>query len=222
MSTCRRSERIRAQAQDGFTLFEMLVGMALLALVVALLPGALRLGARAWEAGGDLERTSDLTLALDMLEQRIAEAVPVFERDASGSIGVSFVGDRRTLGFVSASENGPGGAGVYRYRLEPRLSGAVGSQNGGLVVTMSLYVPSPVPARDHTGWTETKQLIPEPTAVEFRYFGSQPAGAPSQWHPAWERRDVLPALVEVHVDGSTRPPGVARRLLIAPRIDVRS
>ena len=111
----------RSGAQDGFTLIELLVGLALLALTVALMPGTLRLGSRAWETRSDLERLSELASGLAILEQRIAEASPAFERSATGSIRVSFTGDSHTLDFVSPTEIGPAGAGVYRYRLEPHM-----------------------------------------------------------------------------------------------------
>ncbi len=207
--------------ENGFALIELLVGLALLAIAVTLMPGALRLGARAWEARGDLERASDVTLALAMLERRIAEASPVYERDATGRGGVAFTGDSRTLTFVSPAENGPAGAGVYRHRLEPGAT-----QGGGLLLRLSLFAPGAGEA-GQPGGGETRLLIPEHATVRFRYFGLQRSDeqpeqpALPQWHDNWRRTDAFPSLVELTLAAGTGAPGVTRRMIVAPRLDAR-
>jgi prepilin-type N-terminal cleavage/methylation domain-containing protein len=195
--TCR-------QSQAGFTVIELLVGLALLAVTVALLPSTLRLGARAWQTRADLDRGAEVTAALALLEQGIATALPVFTLGPDG-VGVLFVGGKRDLSFVSPAANGPAGAGVYRYRFGPAEGGA------GLVVQLSPYSPN---ADNVSGPAVARRLMPH--AVTFRYFGAQPASEPPQWHEGWQLAAAMPSLVEVALE--TTPP---RRLLIAPRLQTQ-
>ncbi len=207
--------------QQGFALIELLVGLALLAIAVTLMPGALRLGAKAWEARGDLERASDVTLALAMLERRIAEASPVYERDATGKVGVAFSGDSHALAFVSPAENGPAGAGLYRHRLEPGAP-----QGAGLKLRLSLFGPGAGEAGQQSD-AETRLLIPEHATLRFRYFGMQQSDEQAQppllpqWHDNWRRTDAFPALVELTLSTATGASGITRRIVVAPRLDAR-
>lgn len=198
--------------EAGFTLVEVLVALALLALSVALLPGTLRLGTRAWDAQNELERAADAGLALQAVEQKLAAALPIQDQDPeTRRLRFGFSGDRTRLDFLAASDNGPAGAGVYRWRLEP-----ASASDTGLVMRISLYGgrPGETPV-------ESRTLVREETPVRFRYFGPQPTEeAPAQWHDAWERTDALPALVEMTID-SVGPQRAPRQLLVAPRIGSR-
>jgi prepilin-type N-terminal cleavage/methylation domain-containing protein len=196
-------------SQAGFALIEMLVALALLALAIALMPGALRLGARAWEARGDLERSSGTALAMALVERRIAEAMTIYERDDSGGIRIAFVGTERTLSFIAAAANGPAGGGVYRYRLA-----AADASVAGLALRLSLYRPGET---DPSPPAETRTLIAAPAEVRFRYFGQRETAVPPQWHDTWSRPDAFPALVEITVTSSTSK----RRSVVAPRLDAR-
>lgn len=203
------SRRPTRQSQAGFALIEMLVALALLALAIALMPGAFRLGARAWEARGDLERTSHSTQALTLIERRIAEAMAIYERDDSGGIRVAFVGTDRTLSFIAAATNGPAGGGVYRYHLATAAASGT-----GLALRLSLYRPSEA---EPSAPAEARTLIAAPAEVRFRYFGQRETTSQPQWHEAWSRPDAFPALVEITITTETSK----RRSVVAPRLDAR-
>ena len=82
----------------GFTLVELLVSLTILALLLAMVPGTLRLGRRAWETPVQLDQSSDELAALGFLQTQIKSAVPIFERDAQGaSPGPHFRASRRAL-----------------------------------------------------------------------------------------------------------------------------
>ncbi len=198
--------------EAGFTLVELLVALALMALSVALLPGALRLGTRAWEAQTALERAGDAGLALHAVEHKLAAALPLQDLDPeTGHLRFGFSGDQRRLYFLAASDNGPAGAGVYRWRLEPATA-----SDTGLVLHISLHG-----ARQGEAPVETRTLLREATPVRFRYFGPQPTeDATAQWHDAWDRTDALPLLVEMTIDNAG-PQRAPRQLLVALRIGSR-
>ena len=208
-----RSKRIaQCRREAGFTLVELLVALALLALSVALLPGTLRLGTRAWEAQSELERASDAGLALHAVEHKLAAALPLQDLDPeTGQLRFGFSGDARRLNFLAASDTGPAGAGVYRWRLEPATAA-----DTGLVMHVSLHG-----AQQGEAGVETRTLLREATPVRFRYFGSQPTEDDNaQWRDAWERTDALPTLVELTID-SAGPQRAPRQMLVALRIGSR-
>jgi prepilin-type N-terminal cleavage/methylation domain-containing protein len=198
-------------SEAGFALIEVLVALALLALAIALMPGALRLGTSAWEARSELDRASREGLALTLVERRIAEAMATYERDETGGIRIAFVGTEQALSFIAAGTSGPAGGGVYRHRLA--ASDPTGS---GLSLAVSLYRPAD-PAPAPPGTAETRILVPPPAQVKFRYFGALAPGSSPQWHEAWSRADAFPALVEITL---TTPAG-KRRSVVAPRLEIR-
>jgi prepilin-type N-terminal cleavage/methylation domain-containing protein len=204
-----RSSHTRGDA--GFTLVEVLVALALTGLCVAMFPGMLRLGTRAWEAQGELERAGDAGLALLAVEQKLAAALPLSDLDPeTRRQRFGFSGDQRRLAFVAASDNGPSGAGVYRWHLEP-----ASIQDTGLMLRVALF------GAGSSAAAETRLLVRDATPVRFRYHGSQPLGdEPAQWHDAWTRVDGLPGLVEITID-SAGPQRAPRRLLVALRVGSR-
>ena len=212
--TARRKLRwLRTRSQGGFTLIEVLVALSLLALAVSLLPGALRLASQAWASRGDAERVESLAMALDALEKRISQSMPIFERDSRGGVRLLFEGDGRTLRFVGPADTGPSGPGVFRTGLAPAPEG------GGLVMSLSNHGVS----RPGEQARVVSHIVAAPgTAVRFRYFGAIKRGAAPQWHDAWQRPDNLPMLVEVTAEMRTDRARHVQRRVIVPRLNVRS
>ncbi len=208
----RRTTPAHARRDAGFTLVEVVVALALTGLCVAMFPGMLRLGTRAWEAQGELERAGDAGLALHAVEQKLAAALPLSDQDPeTRRQRFGFSGDQRRLAFIAASDNGPAGAGVYRWHLEP-----ASAADTGLALRIALYG-----AGSSGGASEKRTLLRDATPVRFRYHGSQPLGDdPAQWHDAWTRSDALPGLVEITID-SAGPQRAPRRLLVALRVGSR-
>lgn len=209
--------RVRLRhVRNGFTLVEALVGLALLALTAALLPSALRLGLHAWTSRDDLDRAEALAMTVSALEQRISQAVPIFERDRRGGIRVLFEGGNTSLSFIGPAETGPAGAGVFHARLAPHASFAEGA---GLIMELSPYLGSMPEKRVEP----SSHLLAGPDVViRFRYFGALKTGAKPQWHPAWRQPDELPLLVEVTAVLRTARDRHVHRQIIATRINVRS
>lgn len=203
--------REKKNGEAGFALIELLVALALLALAVTLMPGALRLGARAWEARNDLERASASALAMALVERRISEAMAIYERDEAGGIRLAFVGTDRSLSFIAAAANGPAGGGVYRHRL-----GTGDATGAGLALAMRLYRPAETDGRQQ-GLSESRLLVASPATARFRYYGAIDTTSRPQWHETWSRADAFPALVEIVLAESTGK----RRSVVAPRLDSR-
>lgn len=203
----RSADRLQA----GFTLVELLVGLALFAIVLSLVPGALQLGRRAWESTANSDRSAQTLGARNFLEQRLAEAMPVFERDAGGRRKLAFAGRPDRLMLVSPAPMGPGKAGVYRFEIGPGVSPA--GRSDTIVMRQMLF--SPGGAR--SGLQE-RTLLEGVARFSFRYFGTLRRGDAATWQSEWARIDALPELIELSVVLSGRNAPAFQPLVVAPRL----
>jgi general secretion pathway protein J len=208
-----RYARRRSASDSGLTLVELLVALALAALTMALLPGALRLGYRAWEAQGELEHASEASLALHAIEQRLAAALPVYEVEAeSRAFSLVFRGTASMLEFVAATESGPAGGGLYRWRLTPAKADGT-----GLSLLIAPYAPGGAATPG-----ETRVLSRAGSAVRFRYLGLASTEArEAQWQESWTRADAMPIAVEIRLEAAPESRVAARRVVVALRLAAR-
>jgi prepilin-type N-terminal cleavage/methylation domain-containing protein len=217
LRACRLGRKPGNGTQAGFSLIEIVVAMALLALTVALIPGSLRLGFRAMSSHGELDRTANLDLALDQMGRRIMAAVPLFQRDARGGVRVLFRGDATSLFLLAPGESGPSGAGVYRTWLVPVEAGD--GEARGLALALAPHEPGR-PLEQAPGTGQRHPMATTGIAVRFRYFGAQPLRAQPDWHETWQRNDALPRLVEINARSLDPAQPYARRIVVRPRIEV--
>ncbi len=184
----------------GFTLVEILVSLALLALVLAAMPTALRLAAQAWGTSERLQQGSAREVATSFLSARIAEAMPLMQRDATGANRIAFRGAAQTLAFVAAARDGPSGAGLFAYELS--LRGDDGQD--ALWLSWRRLPPPASPsssASTPADWREEaaagRVLVRDVSAFSLRYFGSE--NGVRQWSEAWSRADILPEVIELRL-----------------------
>lgn len=181
--------------EAGFTLLELLVGLALLALLTAGLAPAMRLAGQAWDLVGRAgEAAETVQTAQGFLRHTIAEAYPASFTDADG---------RRTLAFAGAED------GLALVTPMPVYLGL-----GGLQI-VRISVTEQDGRRDLlAGWTplltETAGLGLDRTArsvvlasgiekLELRYYGREAAAEPPQWFSTWQGHAGLPKLISLRV-----------------------
>jgi general secretion pathway protein J len=198
MSAALRHRRRSPQA--GFTLVELLVSLTLLALIMSFIPGTLRIGQRVWESDDRFERRAGLAAFARYVEDRLAEAMPIQQRESTG-LRVEFTGEARYLAFVAPATAGPAGGGVYRFDL--RRQEGIGRYRP-LVLRQSLYRTTPRPAADEAVPNVTHRSPFRVANVSFRYFGAADSNEPPRWVPQWRRRDSLPELVEISIGTGPR------------------
>ena len=128
--------RARQAAAHGFTLLELLAAIMLLGLLMAVLFGGLRLGARVWEtADARLDASTRIQIVQDFVRQRLAETLPLealAPEQAQGSdFAPLFQGTAQTVRFAGLMPENLG-AGLYLMELVVADSGeADGSAESG-------------------------------------------------------------------------------------------
>jgi general secretion pathway protein J len=198
----------RGGAAAGFTLVELLVALALMALLTAVLFGGLRFGLRAWEVGGGRMEASDRRQqAQELLRGLLAEARPPV---AGGALAPAFEGAPERLAFVAPlpAHRGPGG--LYRFTLS-----VVAGQGGGRLVLA--WQPYDGDARAGAP-ADRAVLLERVAALRLDFFGAAGPAAPRRWQARWAVPDRLPELVRLRLErGAGEPAGGWPDLVVAPR-----
>ena len=103
--------------QNGFTLIELIIALALVALITVLLFSGLRLGSRAWDGVDTVaERNAELRSARGFLDRTLSQARDLVLRYDAQDHQV-FAGDATSLEFVAPLSEHVGIPGLYVLRL---------------------------------------------------------------------------------------------------------
>lgn len=172
-------------SRAGFTLVEMLVALALAALIGVMLSRALSMTGAIAGVSARLASAEAVQTLRDHLRRTFAE---VAARRPDGTLP-AFLGTPDGVSAVLAANRDVEREAEQRLDLR-----AVPGEAGLDLVETRLPVRSSVP-----DVPAPERLIGRLTSVEWRYFGSPAPQRPPQWLPTWSRRDVPPALVELRI-----------------------
>lgn len=178
----------RFRTQSGLTLLELLVAMAVTALIVAVLGGVLRLASRAWERGEEkLEGQQQSRDLIALLSEEIRSAYPYQAKEGETPV-YFFEGSEGRVRFVSALSD-PSVDGEAPLRLV-----AIFVEPGrGLFVRSTPIRGGGLPEERREG---ARLLSARVREVHLRYLG------PDGWSPSWEPKKVPPRSAP-----GARPPG---------------
>jgi general secretion pathway protein J len=188
--------------QAGFTLLELMVAMALLALLGLVLAGGMRFGLQAWNRlDATLDRGEPIALSQVLLRRTLEQALPLPAAAAPGVI--AFAGGNSGLRFIAPLPERAAGPGLHQVTigLEP--------SEAGFALVLS-WQPL-----DGAGAGGRKSLLDGILAGHFRYYGDAADGRPADWQEDWSNARALPRLVALDLSFKDRriawPP-----LMIAP------
>lgn len=181
----------RRPGEQGLTLIELLLSLAILVVLTGFLAGGLSMGRRAFDADRANEIGSETDAAIQSVSSLIASALSVRVSTSSQKPGIIFDGRRETLVFVGLSEGRSLRGGPHKIGL--RRSG------GDLVVDVATTAgetakdaPQPPPTR--------VVVLSGVREVSFSYFGRMdPSGVPA-WRTDWSRLERLPDLVSIRIE----------------------
>lgn len=177
----RRSIRGRA-AEQGLTLIELLVSMAILALLAGCIVGGLSMGRRAFESDRANGNDARADAAIQSLLHLLASALPYPIDKEKSSV---FEGTEENIRFVALSEGRALRGGAYGVDLR-----RVG---GELVLTIANRPGGPKQGK----WPTSEVVVLRGVrAVHFRYFGTS---GQAVWQTEWHSQG-LPNLVSIMVD----------------------
>ena len=94
----------RRRSEQGLTLIELLLAVAILTLLTGFLAGGLSIGRRAFDADRTSEIASETDAAIKIISSLIASALPVRTNATNQKSGMVFDGRQNSLSFVALSE----------------------------------------------------------------------------------------------------------------------
>jgi len=177
--------------QYGFTLIEMLVSLTVMAVILMLIGGALRVMGRNWDANaGRIETLDMVSRAFDLLARDAANLQRVVQ--PSGAPAYLFGGTADSLAFVTLEPPQPGEAGLYfiAYNVV---------SNGAAAELMRSRAPYRQGMARFPGTTPGNRvpLLTGPYVYRFAY--GRIAGGKQSWSADWTFADRLPDLIRLQV-----------------------
>jgi len=199
----------------GFTLLELLVAITLLGLLMVVLLGGLRLGARVWEITEErLDDSARLQVVQDFIRQRLAQAYPWWAIEESGRQWLRFRGERDRLEFVTWLPEHLGG-GFHEFALVLDVQG----DHSDLVVRWQ-RIDQPDDGAGSADPPFQKVLLAGVEDLELAYYGALGVDQPAGWLDQWVDLDHLPMLLHMSVRFGPEDPRHWPELIVRPMIDV--
>jgi prepilin-type N-terminal cleavage/methylation domain-containing protein len=191
---------VRRRQDDGFTLVELLVSLALLSLMTIY-------ALNAFSSLRDINRVVDrigtqmeVEAVARHFRETLADVRPVFVMDENNAPKFLFKGAIDALEFVSASDGDRETGGLYLVRYSVNADGTLLAERRLLRDRQETEADNVVLLRDVDG-------------ISFSYL----APGASDGVDTWERKDTLPSAIAVTVTFSTKAPRIWPPTLIALR-----
>ncbi len=205
--SCGRRER-------GFTLIELIIALALLALIAALLTGSLSMAARSWDSGeskaGDV---ASMRQAQAFLREQLTAELPLRLKKVV-EMPLLFAGERDEIRYAAALPPRVQEGGAYFFRLAVVREG----EKSRLVLARTYPDPTALEPPQFAPDADRSVLAEGIAELVISYFGrdanASDADTPT-WRNRWDDPQRLPLLVKIEVrpeKGPAWPP-----LVVEPR-----
>lgn len=192
----------------GYTLIELVVALAVLALSSLLMAQGVRFGLRAWgSVDRRLSRAEAVAETQQLLRGRLSQTYPYMQQ--AGAKPYALIGQATELSFSAPGPHGLAGE-MLRYRVYlDRLGNA-----GALKIT---WQADSGPGEAMTSSQTDETLLQGVKSATFEYFSRGDQGQGS-WMPSWRDRAELPLLVRLNLQFEAGAAGDWPALVIRPRI----
>ncbi len=198
-------------AEAGLALVEVLVALALLALISLLLVETLRGGGRAIRAMERDFAQLELRQVREYLEEALVSALPhaFFSEDTSATLPLH--GGRQSLAFVTNHTVAGQYAGIYVTRLTLRPG-----KDGLSDLWLDQHLYHRYSTTDYRVSPRVR-LLRNVARLHFRYFGATQEGSRARWHDTWRHPHRLPDAVALVVEFGKNDPRYWPVLIASPR-----
>ncbi len=176
--------------QAGFTLIEVLVALALSALVSLVLLHGIRLAAAGLDRHTRAAERLDARQSLDEILRRTFGGASLVPR----MLGGEFNGKPDAVEFLAVAEDG--GPGLYRIDLAVDRA----RRDRPLILRRELAAPAGDPR------AATSIVAGKVRDFRLAYFGADAASATPTWHDSWQQLNILPLMIRVMLDIDGEPP----------------
>jgi len=183
------------ERNDGFTLVEMLIALALTAIIASLLVGAISSAGQALRSVDRHGEDAAIPAARGGLRQLLAEARAGVEPSEPGR---EFVGGSDTLSFVSSFAPRGQYGGLWSYTITLDANGA-DPKSTGLVVSQRVVRPSSSIAGGPPRIEIRTVVLAGVKSLKLRYFGAADKDSPPHWQDSWRHPSRLPRLVSIDI-----------------------
>jgi general secretion pathway protein J len=214
----------------GFTLMELLIALSLIALIMMLLFGGLRMGSRSWEGIEQrVHRTEEVRLARSFLRRALLQARKVNWEHETRMYPL-FYGSNDQLELVTPLSGYVGLPGLYvvRIALLERDDGKdlvlqrwlfnpeVLEGNGEIPKWQPLQPPGhlEIPHDGPMGVYGSTLLLGKLGELQLSYYGTVQGSREPEWHREWDGQPELPQLVKIGFGEESEWPD-----LIVPLVD---
>lgn len=175
----------------GFTLLELLISITLLAVIIALLTGAVRLGSRSVAAGEKkMEAQERFRTVIFLIDAQIQSQVPLTYQE-EGNTKYYFQAKAKTLRFATNYSiwGGKRGYVIADYRIENDGSGKD-------IMNAAELVPGMEGRRD--------VRFLEASSISFEYFWKEPGEEQGKWVESLTEGVAIPEKIRIHVMQGTK------------------
>jgi general secretion pathway protein J len=198
----------------GFTLIEVAVAMALLALIAIAVFESLRFAQRAHakviERGG---ATWNVFAAQRLIRNVVESAYPLEPTQVQGTLTYGLAGDRDQVAIIAPTPLAASGAGLQRYELQSKRNAR--GRNDLVVRWHSDF------AADATSAAMEETLVEDVATVEWSYMAAPLHESEPQevtWLDDWRGQRTLPRLVRLKVSFAASDPRSWPDLVMAPML----
>ncbi|MEW6416514.1 MAG: prepilin-type N-terminal cleavage/methylation domain-containing protein [Nitrospirota bacterium] len=177
----------------GFTLLELTISISIIGIIILIIAGAMRLGARSVASGEKkIESLERIRTSLNIIDSQIQSEIPLTYYDEEGGRKYYFKGDREFMQFPTNYSiwGGEKGYVIVTYKVE---SGDYGKK--------ALYASENIVGIEDG--RETK-LLDAFDGIYFEYFYKDPTEEEGEWVEQWTDDVNIPEKVRLHLVEGTR------------------
>jgi prepilin-type N-terminal cleavage/methylation domain-containing protein len=181
----------RRRHEQGLTLIELLLSLAILAVLTGFLAGGLSMSRRAFATDRASEIGSETSAAIQTVAALVGSALPVRFDGAGPKDAIGFDGRGEAISFVGLSEGRSLRGGPHKIVLR-RSGGDIVADFVPLNGARSKENPEPAATR--------VVVLSGVREIRIGYFGTVDARVKPTWRAEWIRAERLPDLVSIRIE----------------------